>query len=146
METFAMWAGAIGAWLLVAGPLLQGTLELWEVARTGPAWPDRKRIDRALWLVLPVMYLVQQRRLRQMGVPDDAEVSTSFTNRATGWFVVAGGALLVAVKETWELTEHYDGSVTTYWIAIIAALLLCQANVTVRMLILTRGDRVRTRR
>lgn len=58
MDILAIWAGTVGAWLLFAGPLFQGSLELWEVARRGPAWPDRKRIDKALWLVPPVMYLV----------------------------------------------------------------------------------------
>jgi hypothetical protein len=28
--------------------------------------------------------------------------------KATGWFVVATGASLLAVKETWELAEHRE--------------------------------------
>jgi len=83
MGTFALWSGAIGAWLLVAGPLFQGSLELWHLARSGPAWPDRKRVDRALWLVPAVLYVVQRSRLKRMsGVAD--ELPESFSNRATG--------------------------------------------------------------
>ncbi|SMQ74857.1 hypothetical protein SAMN06295943_3252 [Agreia sp. VKM Ac-1783] len=132
-----MWAGTIGAWLLFAGPLFQGSLELWEVARTGPAWPDRKRIDKALWLVPPVMYFVQRARFRRSGTAA-ADVTSSFSNRASGWFAVAIGGLLVAVKETWELAERYELSPVAYWSIVVVVLLVSQLNVTVRMLRLSR--------
>jgi hypothetical protein len=140
MGTFSLWAGTIGAWLLVAGPLFQGSLELWELARSGPAWPDRKRVDRALWLVPAVFYLVQRRRLQRMSVAGN-ELPDSFSNRATGWFAVAAGAFLVALKETWDLAEHAELAVPTYWAVVVLALLVSQANVTVRMLRLTREAR-----
>ncbi|PPF85596.1 hypothetical protein C5B96_05880 [Subtercola sp. Z020] len=108
MDTFAVWAGTVGAWLLFGGPLFQGSLELWEVARSGPAWPDRKRRDRALWLVPPVMYVVQRRRFRRSGSPA-LGVARSFATRATGWFAVAAGGLLVAVKEA-NTTPLFGGS------------------------------------
>jgi hypothetical protein len=140
MGTFALWAGAVGAWFLVAGPLFQGSLELWEVARSGPAWPDRRRVDRALWLLPAVLYVVQRSRLQRLSASGD-ELSASFANRATGWFAVAAGASLVALKETWDLAEHFDLAVTTYWAVVVLALMLAQANVTVRMLRLTRETR-----
>jgi hypothetical protein len=137
MDVLAIWAGTVGAWLLFAGPLFQGLLELWEVARTGPAWPDRKRIDRALWLIPPVMYIVQRARFRRGGSAA-VDVTRSFANRATGWFAVAAGGLLVAVKETWELAELYELPVGAYWAIVVLVLLACQANVTIRMLRLTK--------
>jgi len=137
MDILAIWAGTVGAWLLFAGPLFQGSLELWEVARTGPAWPDRKRIDKALWLVPPVMYLVQRARFRRAG-SSAAAVSTAFASRATGWFAVAAGGLLVAVKETWELAETYELPALAYWAIVVLVSLASQANVTIRMLRLSR--------
>ena len=122
-----MWAGTIGAWLLFAGPLFQGSLELWEVARTGPAWPDRKRIDKALWLVPPVMYFVQRARFRRSGTAA-ADVTSSFSNRASGWFAVAIGGLLVAFKETWELAERYELSPVAYWSIVVVVLLRVAAE------------------
>jgi hypothetical protein len=140
MGTFAICAGAVGAWLLVAGPLFQGSLELWELARSGPPWADRKRIDRALWLVPAILYLVQRSRLKRTNAADD-ELPRSFANRATGWFAVAAGAFLVALKETWDLAEHFELSVATYWAVVVVALLLAQMNVTIRMLRLTKESR-----
>lgn len=135
MKIFVLRAAAVGAWLLVAGPLFQGLLELWDIARSGPAWTDRKRVDRALWLAPPVLYLVQLARLRRVTAASTDKVSPNdFSNRATGWFAVSAGALLVAVKESWDLTEAYELSLGTYWVIVAPTLTACQMNVTVRML------------
>ena len=61
MDVFIHWAGFLGAWLLVAGPLLQGALELrdeemdregFERVKTDMVYPEP--ISRWWWLLPPV--------------------------------------------------------------------------------------------
>jgi hypothetical protein len=63
-----------GAWLLVAGPRYQGSVEL------GEPDIDREGIEGVSASAI--------RTLRQF---------TSFRNKATGWFTVAAGGTLLAV-------------------------------------------------
>ncbi len=39
--------------------------------------------------------------------------------KAIGWLLVGLGGLLLAVKETWELTEHYEWPVAVFWILVV---------------------------
>ena len=101
-----------GAWLLVAGPLYQGAVELDEpdvdreaiegikasAIRTAPGRPSPW-----WWLVPPVMYVLRRRWTRLFRQATFAQLNqaqreqlTSFRNKATGWFTVAAGALLLA--------------------------------------------------
>ena len=43
-----------------------------------------------------------------------------FINKATGWLYVALGALLIAVKETWELVEYNEWPTWLFWVLIVA--------------------------
>lgn len=137
METVAQWAGFLGAWLLVAGPLFQGSVELWEIGRKGHGDIQMKPIDSALWLVPPILYIVQLQRIRRYERSSHAAaqhgLSTAFANRATGWFAVAGGAVLIAVKETWELAELYEVSIAVCLTGIAALVLASFVNVAIRM-------------
>lgn len=49
---------------------------------------------------------------------------TQIIQKATGWFVVAAGAPMLAVKETWELAEHWGWPIWGFLaaLAVMAAL------------------------
>jgi hypothetical protein len=63
MNTLIAWATFAGAWLLVAGPLYQGSVELNE----------------------------QQAMLAQLSQAQREQMA-SFQSKSTGWFTVAAGA------------------------------------------------------
>jgi uncharacterized membrane protein YhaH (DUF805 family) len=44
------------------------------------------------------------------------------------WFLVAAGAFLITVKETWELREGYEWAEGVFWGLIVVMLVLCVAN------------------
>ena len=129
------WIGFAGAWLLVAGPLYQGVLELleqeidqagFEEIAAGLTQPEMP--SRWWWLLPPVMLTLQHRRVaayRQEALerltPQQRTQYRGFMEKATGWFVVATGASLLAVKETWELAEHMEWS---HWVfaAVLAVM------------------------
>jgi hypothetical protein len=133
--TVASWFGFIGAWLLVVGPLYQGGFELLE--------EDTHREDSAAlfegitpptmpsswWWLLPPVMLVRRRRrtaayrglvLSRM-TPEQRASRAGFLQKATGWFVVAAGASCLAVKETWDLSEHLQWPV--WFFAVIFAVM-----------------------
>ena len=101
-----------GAWLLVTGPLYQGSVERDEldVDREGIEGIKASAVRTAQgrpspwwWLVPPVMYVLDRcwtRAFRQATFAQlthsQREQLTSFRNKATGWFTVAAGALLLA--------------------------------------------------
>ncbi len=106
MNQVIAWAGFRGAWPLVAGPLYQGALELLEEDI------DREGIEASIarirrpdppspwwWLLPPVMYLIRRDRnnaFRQAALAQltqaQRDQSTSFINKAIGWYTVALGA------------------------------------------------------
>ncbi|GAB3916843.1 hypothetical protein GCM10011575_33310 [Microlunatus endophyticus] len=133
MSVAIRWLGFLGAWLLVAGPLYQGVLELLEqdVDRAGlqstieglqPPGP----LDRRWWLLPPVMIVLRRRRdaefhqqvLSRM-TPEQLAERSSLIQKATGWFIVAAGALLLATKETWELAEPNEWPIWAFVAALI---------------------------
>ncbi|HEY4151908.1 MAG TPA: hypothetical protein VGM38_01165 [Pseudolysinimonas sp.] len=139
--------GFLGAWFLVAGPLLQAYLELreeeidhesWEAANK--ATPKPEGFSAWWWLLPPVAWFKQQARNRQhqrdvmkLVDPHVTEQAVSFFNKANGWFVVAGGAALLAVKETWELVEAWDWPVWIFWVLVFACPILCVVNLATRV-------------
>ena len=148
MNQGIVWAGFLGAWLLVAGPLYQGALELREedidrdeiqqtkvkVARPEPPSPW-------WWLLPPVMYLIRRRQGRQFRddvmaqlTPQQREQFTRFMNKAAGWFTVAGGAMLLAADQTWRVAERYDWPLWLFWLLVVLMLGLCVLNTAVRMI------------
>ncbi|HEX4386976.1 MAG TPA: hypothetical protein VH083_28675 [Myxococcales bacterium] len=73
-----------------------------------------RKASRWWWLLPPVkavldrMHLDRLRRQVLAELPlDDYEALLNFSNKATGWFLVAGGGFLLAVNETKELTDRY---------------------------------------
>jgi hypothetical protein len=148
-EVFA-WAGFAGAWLLVAGPLYQGSLELRELdldregiegVKASAVQAVRQGQPSAWWWLLPpVMYVLHRRRwneaFRQATAAQlsDAqrEQLTSFRNRATGWFTVATGAALLAAKETWQICAHYGWPAWLLWLLIVGMVAASVLNTAVR--------------
>ena len=136
-------SGFLGAWLLVAGPLYQATIELREeefdregmnaAASTVEAPPA---LSPWWWLLPPVAYLLNRRRSRAhrtaiVGAlaPAHVEQMVSFLGKANGWMIVAVGAFLLGVKETWELCEILEWPGWAFWIMVPLALALCILNV-----------------
>jgi hypothetical protein len=62
------------------------------------------------------------------------EQLTSFRNRATGWFAVADGALLLAAGETWQMVEHHRWPTWLFWLLIAVMLAAAVLNTAVRMI------------
>jgi hypothetical protein len=138
--------GFLGAWFLVAGPLLQAYLELreqeldqesWEAADKATPKPDR--FSAWWWLLPPVAWYKQGARNRQHQRdvmkavdPHVTEQAVTFLNKANGWFIVAGGAALLAVKETWELVEAWDWPVWVFWALVVVCPILCVVNLAMR--------------
>jgi hypothetical protein len=134
--------GAIGAWLLVAGPVYQAALELQEqefdregidaVTSSVPASP---KVSPWWWLFPPVAYLKSRKRSRErraavmdaMG-PEQVQQTVDFLNKARGWLIVAGGASLILVKETWEAVEIFHWPIWLFVILLLVLALLAVGN------------------
>ena len=147
MDVFIHFAGFVGAWLLVAGPLLQGAIELRdeELDREGF---ERVRTDvrelppvsRWWWLLPPVaIYRNKKRsdefRRQTMGVltPEQRAQFLGFTNKAAGWFTVAGGAFLIFLKEAWELAELFELPIWLYVVVVFVLAVAAVANTITRL-------------
>jgi hypothetical protein len=141
------WAGFLGAWLLVAGPLYQGAIELheadvdrdaMEAARSGIGRPEP--VSPWWWLLPPVMYLIRRRRrqaYRQAALalltPAQREQVSSFINKASAWFTVATGATLLAADQTWRLTERSEWPSWVFWLLVVVMLAGSVLNTALRM-------------
>jgi len=147
MEHVIAWAGFAGAWLLVAGPLYQGALELREqdVDREGLE-ASKARVEPPempspwWWLLPPVFYLLRRQRSREYRravfdqlTQDQKEQFVSFVNKATGWFTVALGASLLAAEQTWGITERYEWPVWLFWLLLIVMGGVSVLNTALRM-------------
>lgn len=148
MHEVIIWATFAGAWLLVAGPLYQGSVELGELDfdREGLESIKAASVDSAAgqpsawwWLLPPVMYVLHRRWSSKYRQATFARLSgtqreqlASFRNKATGWFIVATGATLLAAGETWQVTEHYDWAVWVFWGIFVIMLVASLLNTAVR--------------
>jgi hypothetical protein len=139
---FFDWCGFLGAWLLVAGPLVQGTRELQgediernDMARAAATLPKPPPVS-TWWLLLPpAYYWLHRRRLHayQQAVlkampSDKAQAFQSFREKANAWLFVASGAALLALKETWTLREAYGWPAVVFWLLVALMGSLCVAN------------------
>jgi hypothetical protein len=133
----------LGSWLLVAGAIHQAALEFQEVefdreefAAATSSVPAPERVSAWWWLLPPVAYLLQQRRnktyhaavLKVLG-PEQRTTFVAFQNTAVGWLVVASGAFLLAIKETWQLCLTFDWHVAVFWLLVVVLPLFCVGNV-----------------
>jgi len=138
------WCGFVGAWLLVLGPLHQAIREVQEeeFERDAIARAERE-IDvpspvSGWWLVVPPVYVVLRRRrdnvykqrVLDAMAPEDIRAFAHLRDVAGAWFLVAAGASLIAVKETWELVEEYEWDEWSFW-ALLAGMLVIAGAVIV---------------
>lgn len=135
--------GAVGAWLPVAGPLYQASMELREQGfaqrRQLPEnFPHPRPVSGWWWLLPPVAYVkirAERQRIRREVLarmtPDSLERIISFSNTARGWLIVADCATLIGIKETWELVAIAEWPAFTAWVIALAALLLSFGNAAV---------------
>jgi hypothetical protein len=139
--------GALGAWLLVAGPVYQAALELREQEI------DQDKINAAAesveaepkpspwWWLLPPVALIKRQRwtARQRDAmmhaldPEQIRQMVAFMSKANGWLAVAAGALLIAVKETWEFVELVKLPDFVTWLIVVLALVISIGNVFFQM-------------
>jgi hypothetical protein len=147
MNQVIAWAGFLGAWLLVAGPLYQGAIELREQdVDRDEIEASKNRVTRPdspspwWWLLPPVMYVVYRRRSRAYRRAIVAELSpaqqeqfASFINKATGWFTVAAGATLLAADQTWQVVDHHHWPAWLFWLVFVVMLAAAVLNTAVRM-------------
>jgi hypothetical protein len=150
MNEVIIWAQFAGTWLLVAGPLYQGSVELDEMdidregiegVKTSALAAAPGRPSPWWWLLPPVMYVLQRRwsrTFRQVSLAQLTEAQreqiTSFRNKATGWYTVAVGALLLAAGETWQVIRHYEWPVWLFWLLMVVMLVASLLNTAVRLI------------
>ncbi len=147
MDWFILVCGSIGAWLLVAGPVYQAALELREQEI------DREKIDAVVssvapparmsplwWLLPPVAYFKQRslstehrNRIMEALPREQVEQTLTFMNKARGWLIVSLGAFLIAIKETWELTERLHWPIGVFIAIAVLAVILSVGNAAFQM-------------
>ena len=147
MHELIAWSGFVGAWLLVAGPLFQAAVELDE---QGDKWLGLNRAALQLgppprlspwwWLLPPVAYVLQRRRQRDHRrrvfdslTVEEVEGFIGLTSVATGWAMVAAGALFIAVKETYEVVELYEWPLWLFLVLLLVMLAVCAGNTVLRI-------------
>ncbi len=140
--------GFLGGWLLVIGPLWQAVIELEEQELDQEVFEQvrqqtevRPRSSAWWWLLPPVAWAKEMRRsgenrraFQAALPPEQLKQSVSFLNKANGWFIVAVGAYLFAVKETWELVEVLGWPVWVFWVLVVVLPILAIANAALRLL------------
>lgn len=136
MSILSYWFGFVGAWLLVAGPIYQASVELRaerevtaRVQEVMDGAPQPPKVSGWWWLLPPVRFLLSSRRRDDSrkaflaSLPaEDLELITRFMNIARGWMLVGFGAFLIALKETHELVEHHEWPTWFYWVLVLAML------------------------
>ena len=120
MELLTSLFGFLGSWLLVAGPIYQAALELRDenieqehFRAVQATLPPVVRVSAWWWLLPPVKMMLEHKfndAYRQKfleSLPyEDVEALLSFINKATAWLIVGAGGLLVALRETYVVTEE----------------------------------------
>lgn len=124
--------------MLVLGPLNQAIREVDEeeferdaIVRAQRQVEAPSRVS-AWWLIAPPAYFVLRRRrdnlykqrIRGAMSADDLRAFAHLRDVASAWFLVAAGASLIAVKETWELTDAYEWAEWSFWALLLGMLVL----------------------
>jgi hypothetical protein len=152
-----LWAGFVGAWLLVAGPIWQAVVELrdedFEREKYTAAMdvvPPREQVSTWWWLVPPLHFVLNQRSKGRWqddimaALPDeDYEALSSFMSKVRGWMLVGGGGLLIATKETYELVEGNEWPTGIFWVLIVVMALAAASQAAFQV---ARADRAAEQR
>jgi hypothetical protein len=139
MEYLIAIVGFVGGWFLVAGPIWQAALELRdeEIDQEGiealrADLPKPSTVSNWWWLLPPIAIYLRQRAQREQRkafneslTPEQLKQTVSFLNKANGWIVVAVGAFLIAVKETWEGIETFHLPVWLFWVLVVVLPIAC---------------------
>ncbi len=143
MHTAVYWFGFLGAWLLVAGPVFQASVELraedeasTRMHELTDGLPPPPRVSNWWWLLPPVKLVLTSRRstdyretfLANLSA-EDLELVTRYINVARGWMLVGGGAFLIALKETWELVEHEEWPEWAFWALVVVMAVLTLGSI-----------------
>lgn len=150
MHVITAWCGFLGAWVLVAGPVYQGAVELGEIEVDREAIRSQadttarpQRISPWWWLLPPVAYVKVTRiqsawrdQVMASLTPEQRVQFLTYSNKAAGWFIVGAGAALIGIQQAAELVETLDwpGLVTIPLVVAAAAAALAY---TVRRMHLT---------
>jgi hypothetical protein len=133
------WLTFAGAWLLVAGPLWQGSVELNELdldregiqGTAAAVQAAQARPSAWWWLLPPVKYVLNrrwykaaQRAMLAQLTPTQREQVTRFQSKAIGWFTVAGGAALLAIGDTWHVVQQYGWPTWLFWLLVAVMLVV----------------------
>ena len=136
VHTLIYWFGFVGAWLLFTGPIYQASVELRAEREASARFeevmhgaPEPEPVSNWWWLVPPVRLLFGAGRrddarkvfLASLSA-EDLELITRYINIARGWALVGLGAFLIALKETYELTEHHEWPIGVYWALVVVML------------------------
>jgi uncharacterized protein (DUF2236 family) len=57
-------------------------------------------------------------RVREILTPEETAQFVRFSEKATGWLLVAAGAGLIAVDETWNLRHAYEWPELVFWLLV----------------------------
>jgi hypothetical protein len=147
MTGFIAWCGFFGGWLLVAGPFYQAAIELREESFEREAFeeaaanvPQPVPPSNWWWLLPPVYYLIARRRgsvqreaIMARLTKEQLDDLYSFMSKARGWVIVGMGALLIATKETWELSEHYEWSDAIFVALWVVMVLIAFGSTSLRL-------------
>ncbi len=133
VDELARWCAFLGTWLVVAGAVHQGLLELRSedqaidrIRELRTQLPEPEHHSRWWWLLPPVAYWLEKRRHddhRQQIVdamtPEDQEVQARFIRKAAGWLYVATGGSLIAASETWALVGGHRAATPLFWVLVV---------------------------
>ncbi|TWS20050.1 hypothetical protein FK529_07885 [Tsukamurella asaccharolytica] len=157
LETLIRWGAYLGGWLLVAGPLVQSRLELEregshlaEVREAAHATPPPPRPSAVWWLFPPLaLYLTRRRQsaylatLTTVLTPEQSASLARYFAVARAWMIVASGAALIALKETFELSHHLHWGTPGFWALTVLAMISVAALTAAASAYSDRRDRRR---
>jgi hypothetical protein len=157
VHDFILWAGFVGAWLLVAGPIWQAVVELRDeeferdrYIAAADVVPPREPVSPWWWLVPPLHFILNRRSKERWqdeivaALPDeDYEALNSFMAKVRGWMLVGAGGLLIATKETYELVEGNEWPTWVFWVILVVMAWIAAAQAAVQN---ARADRAAEKR
>ncbi|MFT4186832.1 MAG: hypothetical protein QM613_06370 [Micrococcaceae bacterium] len=141
------WCAFIGSWVLVAGPLYQGAMELGEFDINRDDFTNHihqidppEHISPWWWLIPPLAYIKTKQiqnpwRKRFFASFNDAqrEQFVSFSNKSTGWFMICIGASLIGIDSANSLTKAMEWSNLAMIPLIIFAAIMCVSFTVARL-------------